>query len=323
MRVILGSIYSSKGGFASSIAAPELASFPVRFFCAIIKAMETIRVGISTCPNDTFAFHALLNRKIETPGLNFEFELLDVQELNDRLFAGEFDVAKASFHAALLLADEVGVLPSGSALGFGVGPLLLAAREGETPELNASANQQAKVLCPGEHTTAMLLYKLFHPHAGEVQQVVFSEIMPALRNHQADFGVCIHEGRFTWKEQGLALVEDLGERWETATDTPLPLGGIMARKRLGNSRLQQIQSAVHESVVYANDHREETAATMRKYAQEFNDDVLYCHVDLYVNEFTIDLGKVGKKAIDELHSRSIAAGLLEPSAARLEIVGDL
>lgn len=281
--------------------------------------MQTIRVGISTCPNDTFAFHGLLTGKIETPGMQFEFELLDVQELNDRLFAGDFDVAKASFHAALLLADEIGVLPSGSALGFGVGPLLLAARQNETPEAAKFSHDPAAVLCPGEHTTATLLYRLFHS-VGDVRQVVFSDIMPALQQQQADFGVCIHEGRFTWKEQGLALVEDLGQKWEQATESPLPLGGIMARKRLGEPALAKIQQAVYASVVYGLDHRQETLATMKKYAQEFNDDILFAHVDLYVNNYTVDLGETGARAISELHQRALAAGLIDSNAARLEIL---
>lgn len=282
---------------------------------------EKIRIGISTCPNDTFAFHGLLTNRVATPGMQFEFELLDVQELNDRLVAGDFDVAKASFHAAILLADEIGVLASGSALGFGVGPLLLAARDGETPESDRFAQQPAQVWCPGEQTTATLLYRLFHPTAGELKQVVFSEIMPAIQQQVADFGVCIHEGRFTWKEQGLFLVEDLGERWESETGAPLPLGGIMARKNLGEERLRQIQSAVRESVLYGLANRAEAAESMRKYAQEFNDEVLYSHVDLYVNDFTVELGSAGAAAIAALHEKAVTANLLPESASQLAIVG--
>ena len=151
--------------------------------------MTSIRLGISTCPNDTFAFHALMHGLVDRRGIDFQVELLDIQQLNDRLLRGEFDVAKASFHAALGLSKQTWVLPSGAALGFGVGPLLLAAEPEATP---CSASQLT--LCPGEHTTAHLLFCLFYPHTTRVKQVLFSEIMPSLQRAQANFGVCIHEG---------------------------------------------------------------------------------------------------------------------------------
>jgi len=243
-----------------------------------------INLGISTCPNDTFAFHAILNGKVDFRGLQFQIELLDVEQLNLRLAAGGFDVAKASFHAAMRMAGDLVVLPSGSALGFGVGPLLLASQPGVTPEELAGQGGQPVVLCPGEHTTAAMLYQLFHPGAGEIRHAVFSEIMPALKSGDAAFGVCIHEGRFTWQEEGLALVEDLGQRWETATGCPLPLGGIVARKQLGADTIAKVQAVVRDSLDYGLAHREETLRTMRRYAQEFTSAVLFAHVDLYVNE---------------------------------------
>ena len=168
-----------------------------------------IRLGISTCPNDTYAFHALMEGLVDLRGLQFQVELLDIQQLNDRLLADHFDVAKASFSAALLVADKYWVLPSGSALGFGVGPLLLSS----TAHMHPHEPSQV-TLCPGEHTTAAMLFRLFYPKTTRVEQVVFSDIMPRLSAGTADFGVCIHEGRFTWQAQGLGLVEDLGTRWE-------------------------------------------------------------------------------------------------------------
>ena len=167
--------------------------------------MTAVHLGISTCPNDTFAFHAILNQKIDLRGLEFRIELLDVDELNKRLLRGEFDVAKASFYAAMSLGSEVGVLPAGSALGFGVGPLLLAARPDTHPRLwkSGSERPRARVLCPGEKTTATLLYRLFHAGEGDIEYKLFSEIMPELKEGTADFGVCIHEGRFTWRDENL------------------------------------------------------------------------------------------------------------------------
>jgi 1,4-dihydroxy-6-naphthoate synthase len=266
---------------------------------------QTIRLGISTCPNDTFAFHALMNRLVDWRGLDFQIELLDIQELNERLFRGEFEVAKASFHAALRLADRMLVLPSGAALGFGVGPLLLAASAGKLP-----LSSEQVTLCPGELTTAALLYQLFYPQTTRVEHVLFSEIMPALQDRRADFGVCIHEGRFTWQAEGLSLVEDLGTRWERETLCPLPLGGILAARELGEPVLKRVQAVIHDSLRHAMEHREAALPTMRKYAQEFEDRVLMQHVDLYVNAWTVDLGEVGRGALDELSRRAQAMGLV-------------
>ena len=284
--------------------------------------MTPIHLGISTCPNDTFAFHGILEGKVDPRGLDFRIELLDVEELNRRLFAGDFDVAKASFHAALLLREDLGVLPVGSALGFGVGPLLLAARPGTHPRDPVPAagggSRPARVLCPGAHTTAALLYELFHAGEGAVEQVVFSDIMPALEAVDADFGVCIHEGRFTWREHGLALVEDLGTVWEEATGAPLPLGGILARHTLGAGTIDTVSTVIRDSLAHARARRAETVATMRRYAQELSDDVMFQHVDLYVNEWTTDLGDAGRTALEALDSEARRAGLAA-SRARLRV----
>ena len=265
---------------------------------------QPIRLGISTCPNDTFAFHGLLTRTVDWRGLDFQVELLDVETLNERLLAGDFDVCKASFHAALLAAADVVVLPTGSALGFGVGPLLLAAEGGTRP-----THPGQITLCPGRHTTAALLFQLFYPRSSRVEHVVFSEIMPRLQARTADFGVCIHEGRFTWQEQGLTLVADLGTRWETETGSPLPLGGILARRRLPAATIAAVQRVIHDSLMLARRDRAVPLPTMRQHAQEFDDHVLMQHVDLYVNDWTLDLGATGAQALDELSARAASLGL--------------
>jgi len=265
---------------------------------------RTIRLGISTCPNDTFAFHGLLTRAVDWRGLEFEVELLDIEHLNERLLADGFDVGKTSFHAALHMADDHVVLPSGSALGFGVGPLLLSASSDSRPK---HAGQLT--LCPGRHTTAALLFALFHPHTTRVEHAIFSEIMPRLEAHAADFGVCIHEGRFTWQQRGLGRVEDLGARWEKETGCPLPLGGIVASSRLPRETIQTVQQVIHDSLRFALSDRQAALPTMRRYAQEFDDHVLMQHVDLYVNEWTLDLGVEGARALDELSKRAASIGL--------------
>lgn len=275
---------------------------------------RTIRLGISTCPNDTFTFHALLHRLVDWRGLGFEVELLDIQQLNNGVSRGRFDVAKVSFFAALQLAERTVVLPSGSALGFGVGPLLLAAREGIRP----SGSDQL-TLCPGEATTANLLFSLFYPQTTRVECTVFSDIMPRLQGGSADFGVCIHEGRFTWQEAGLALVEDLGTRWEKETGCPLPLGGIIAEKHLPPDVIATVQMVIRDSLEHSLADRAGALPTMRAYAQEFSDDVLMQHVDLYVNEWTRDLGETGRRALHELSRRAQMVGLADAASPALEV----
>lgn len=274
-----------------------------------------IRLGISTCPNDTFAFHGLLTKAVDWRGLEFEIDLLDIEQLNERLLgdgSDDFDVGKVSFHAALGAAERIVVLPTGSALGFGVGPLLLAATPDSTP-----CDTSQLTLCPGQHTTAALLFALFHPGSTRVEQAVFSEIMPRLQAGSADFGVCIHEGRFTWQQQGLTLVEDLGLRWEAETGLPLPLGGIVASRSLPAEKIARVQRVIADSLRFALANPAAPLPTMRDHAQELDDPVLMQHVDLYVNDQTLDLGPLGQRALDELSVRAAAVGL--GSGGRLEI----
>ena len=274
-----------------------------------------IRLGISTCPNDTFAFHGLLTKAVDWRGLEFEIDLLDIEQLNERLLgdvSDDFDVGKVSFHAALSAAERIVVLPSGSALGFGVGPLLLAAMPESTP-----CDTTQLTLCPGRYTTAALLFALFHPESTRVEQAVFSEIMPRLQAGSADFGVCIHEGRFTWQQQGLTLVEDLGLRWEAETGCPLPLGGIVASQSLPAETIARVQGVIADSLRFALANPAAPLPTMRDHAQELDDAVLMQHVDLYVNDQTLDLGPLGQRALDELCVRAAAVGL--GSGGRLEI----
>lgn len=245
-----------------------------------------------------------MDRCVDWEGLDFRIELLDIQQLNDRLFAGDFDVAKTSYHAALHLADQTIVLPSGSALGFGVGPLLLSARADETP---SDATQTT--LCPGRHTTAAMLFELFHRQTTRVEHCIFSDIMPRLQRGSADFGVCIHEGRFTWQDEGLGLVEDLGTRWESVTHQPLPLGGLVARRQLPLETMLRIQRVIRSSIEYSLADPDAALPTMRLHAQEFADDVLMRHVDLYVNDWTLDLGPAGRQSLKCLSELARSSGL--------------
>ena len=291
----------------------------------VVGTGKRIHLGISTCPNDTFAFAGLLDGLVSTEAFEFVVDLLDIDELNRSLLGGQYDVLKASYHAALLLADQITVLPVGSALGFGVGPLLLAAREGEVPgqpkhsqpkpgqpkpgqpkpgqqtrptetrrptkTRQANRNTVTSQLCPGEHTTAKLLFDLFYGQTTRVEHVVFSEIMPRLMRQTADFGVCIHEGRFTYQASGLHCVEDLGQRWETETNCPLPLGGLFMRDTHDEDVMREVSAIISKSLGLARSDPAIALPCMRKYAQSMNDEVLMQHVDLYVNDWTVDLRK--------------------------------
>jgi 1,4-dihydroxy-6-naphthoate synthase len=280
---------------------------------------RTVRLGISPCPNDTFAFHALLEQRIATPSLRFEFELADVEALNSRFERGELDASKTSFAAALRWSERCIVLRAGAALGFGVGPLLLA-RRGAPATADGRIPPRARVLAPGERTTAHLLYRLFHCGEGRIEQVPFAAIMPALERGDADYGVCIHEGRFVFRERELECVEDLGTTWERATRAPLPLGGIVVARELGRDTALAIEHAIRASIAYADEHRDEALITMKRYAQELSEDVLWRHVDLYVNAWTRDLGADGCRALDVLAQRARESGWLDASFGKLGVL---
>jgi 1,4-dihydroxy-6-naphthoate synthase len=274
-----------------------------------------LRLGLSTCPNDTFAFHAILERRIDLRGLEFEPELLDVQQLNDGLFAGRYDVSKASFHAALLLARDYGVVRAGSALGFGVGPLLVAARPGVRPQ------PSARVLCPGPTTTATLLYRCLHPDGGAIDHTVFSDIGAVLRRGDADLGVLIHEGRLTYERDGLVLIEDLGASFERLAQAPIPLGGILASLELPDDVVERFTAVLRDSIAYAWANKPEVLGTIRRYAQEMSEGVIWPYVELYVTEHTVDLGDDGICALATLERTAAAAGALPDETAPLRVLG--
>jgi 1,4-dihydroxy-6-naphthoate synthase len=273
-----------------------------------------LRLGLSTCPNDTFAFHGILERRVDMRGLEVEPELLDVQQLNDGLFADRFDVSKASFHAALLLADRYDVLAAGAALGFGVGPLLVAARPGVSPAPGV------RVVCPGRTTTATLLYHCLHPGQGAVSQTIFSDIGADLRAGRADLGVLIHEGRLTYRRDGLVLVEDLGASFERMAEAPVPLGGILASRALPDGVATTFAAVLRDSIAYGWANRAETLDTIRRYAQELDEDVIWPYVELYVNEHTVDLGSEGARALTVLERTAREAGVVPAGLPPIRVI---
>ena len=256
-----------------------------------------ITLGFSPCPNDTFIFDALVNKKIDTEGLDFSVKLEDVQTLNDWAINGKLDVSKISYGVLPLLLDKYKLLSSGGALGQGVGPLLIALKE---PANLQSALPNMQVAIPGKNTTAHLLFSMAFPQATNKKFLVFNQIEDAVLTGTVDAGVIIHENRFTYQDKGLIKLIDLGKYWEEQTNAPIPLGGIVIRKELDTKLQKQVDLLIKKSVEYAFENYPMVTDYVRQHAQEMNEEVMRKHIDLYVNDYSIDLGENGKKAIQKL-----------------------
>jgi 1,4-dihydroxy-6-naphthoate synthase len=266
---------------------------------------RTLTLGYSPCPNDTFIFHALVHGIVPADGLRFAERLEDVETLN-RLAAGaELDVTKISYGAAPALLRDYVLLRSGGALGRGCGPLIVARRELSRDDLRT-----ARIAIPGRNTTANLLLRLFAPDARPGTELVYSDIMPAVARGDVDAGLIIHESRFTYPQHGLVKVVDLGEWWEQTTGHPIPLGGIMARRALGDETIRRVDDAIRRSVEHAFAQPDASRGYVRQHAQEMDDAVAKQHIDLYVNRFSVDLGDEGEGAVRELFARAAQAGIL-------------
>lgn len=255
-----------------------------------------LTLGFSPCPNDTFIFDALINHKFDTEGLEFDVCLEDVQTLNNWAREGKLDLSKISYGVLPLLVKDYVVLASGGALGEGVGPLLISNQEIAEEEINAST-----IAIPGEHTTAHMLFSLAYPNAKNKVFKVFNEIEDFVASGKG-LGVIIHENRFTYHQKGLKKVVDLGDYWERTTGSPIPLGGIVARRGLPLWLLKKTDSLIRKSVEYAyeNNYREHLPEYIRSHAQEMSEDVMRQHIKLYVNSFSFKLGKTGRDAVREM-----------------------
>lgn len=268
-----------------------------------------LRIGYSTCPNDTFIFYALAHDRIDCEELQFDIELKDVETLNQDAVHQVFDVSKLSFAALGHLQETYGLLHSGAALGRGCGPLLVARRGRDLSKLAGS-----RIAIPGYWTTANLLMGLFAADYPEKQlhPMVFDRIMPAVQHGEVDYGVIIHEGRFTYEEYGLDCLVDLGQWWEGRTSLPIPLGGIAIRRDIPVDIARRVDAALKRSVMYAFEHPDAAAPYIRRHAREMAPDVIHQHIDLYVNAFSIDLQAEGAEAIRTLFETARKAGLLPP-----------
>jgi len=254
-----------------------------------------LTLGFSPCPNDTFIFDALVNHKIDTGGLDFDVVLEDVETLNQWALQDKLDITKLSFPAFFKSASHYVLLDSGSALGKGVGPLLVCTQANDQPDVNNS-----RIAIPGFNTTANLLFSFAYPEAKNKTAFIFSAIEEAVINGEADLGLIIHENRFTYQDKGLKKVLDLGEYWETKMKVPIPLGGIAARRTLGSSLVKKISELIQKSLAYAFAHYPDVTGYVKEHSQTMSEQVMRQHIDLYVNNYSLHLGEDGKKAIREL-----------------------
>lgn len=254
-------------------------------------------LGFSPCPNDTFIFDALVNGKIDTHGFKFDVHLEDVQTLNEWAIAGRLDFTKISYGVLPLLTEQYTVLESGGALGRGVGPLLVSAHPVE--DIAASVPGMT-IAVPGRNTTAHMLFSLAFPDAMNKEFLVFHEIENAVLSGRVDAGVIIHENRFTYQSKGLYKLMDLGEYWEEHTKLPIPLGGIVANKKIDRETALQVDTLIKKSVEYAFSEYPHLSEYVQRHAQEMSTQVMKQHIDLYVNDFSLWLGEDGKQAVMKL-----------------------
>ena len=294
-----------------------------------------LSLGFSPCPNDTFIFDAMIHQKIDTEGLSFDVVFDDVETLNQKAFRAELDITKLSFHAYAYLTEKYVLLNAGSALGFGVGPLLICNNEDyisadllanlrpPTSDLQPQTSDfspqtsNLRIGIPGKYTTANFLLSLAFPEAKNKIEMKFFEIESALLNHQIDMGVIIHENRFTYQEKGLKKIIDLGQFWEDLTQGPIPLGGIMVKRELPENVKQKVNRIIKRSVQYAFDHPESGMDFICSLSQEMSKEVINKHIELYVNKFSIDLGEVGINAVQTFFEQAHKLGIIPETKQNL------
>lgn len=278
--------------------------------------MKTLSLGYSPCPNDTFIFYALAHGKIDTKNLKFDEVLLDVETLNQKALSAELDLTKISYHAFGYLRKKYCALRAGGALGRGCGPLVVAKNEFSMEELRGK-----KIAIPGKLTTAYLLLQLYNP-AFRISnpnpqtptplfiEMPFNKIIDSVANGETDAGLIIHESRFTYPSYGLKQIIDLGEWWEKQTGLPIPLGGILAKRTLGEGLNKKINKIIKASIEYSSGNRTEPMDYVKKHSQELSEEVVNRHINLYVNNYSLDVGQDGEKAVRELLSRAENAGII-------------
>lgn len=266
-----------------------------------------LTLGFSPCPNDCFIFDAMVHGKVDTEGLSFGVMMEDVEALNQRAFRGELDITKLSYHAYAYLTDTYVLLDSGSALGHNCGPLLISKRALKPSDLQ---DAELRIAIPGKYTTANFLLSLAFPRATNKMEMLFSSIEDAVLNDIADAGLIIHENRFTYEQKGLKKIVDLGEFWESLIKAPIPLGGIVAKRTLPADVKQAVNRVIRRSTAYALSNPRSSARFVREHAQEMSEEVMYKHIQLYVNQYSVDLGEEGRKAVQLLFDKARQEGVI-------------
>jgi 1,4-dihydroxy-6-naphthoate synthase len=260
----------------------------------------------SPCPNDTFMFDAMAHGKIDTEGLRFATRLSDVEALNHAAFNEEAAITKLSYHAFAHVADKYKLLPSGSALGYGNGPLLVSKRKIYPDELSGVA-----IAIPGRYTTAALLLKIAFPQSLHFREYVFSDIEEAVLSNETDAGTLIHEGRFTYASKGLRLIADLGQLWEQRTQQAIPLGCIAVSRKLDEATQHKLARVIQRSIAFAFRHPDESADFVKQHAQEMDGAVTAQHIALYVNDYSLNLGDKGRRAVETFFAEAEKAGAIK------------
>ncbi|MDQ1332068.1 MAG: 1,4-dihydroxy-6-naphtoate synthase [Bacteroidota bacterium] len=266
-----------------------------------------LTLGFSPCPNDTFIFDAMVHGRVDTEGLEFEFYLADVEELNRRAFTGEPDITKMSFYAYAYAAQDYLILDSGSAIGHRNGPLLISKKMTDPSML-----KNARIAIPGKYTTANMLFSIVWPDALNKTEYLFSDIERALLNNEVDAGLIIHETRFTYNKKGLLKIADMGEYWEKITGLPIPLGTIVINRRIKTETALKVNRIIKRSLEFAYHDSLASYDFVVANAKEMEGMVMNRHIKLFVNKFTLNLGKEGKRAINELYRIAWEKGLIPP-----------
>ena len=276
-----------------------------------------LKLGFSPCPNDTFIFDAMVHGRIDTEGLEFDYFLADVEELNRRAFASEVDITKMSCHAYAYVAQSYLILDAGSALGYRNGPLLISKKKIEATELEGSS-----IAIPGKYTTANLLFSIAWPEATNKTEYLFSDIEDALLNEEVDAGLIIHETRFTYYKKGLLKIADMGEYWEKLTGLPIPLGTIVINHRIPQDIAMKVNRVIKRSLEYAYKNSGASLDFVSKNAKEMDSGVMNSHIRLFVNKYTSDLGAEGKKAIKELFRIANDKGVIPKLPEKIFLTSD-
>ncbi len=254
-----------------------------------------LKLGFSPCPNDTFVFDAMVNGRIDTEGLEFDWFLADVEELNRRAFSSDADILKVSTHAYSYAASRYVILDSGSALGYNNGPLLV----GKKSTLPAGRDR-LRVAIPGKYTTANLLFGIAFPEITDKPEYLFYKIEDAVLNGEVDAGLLIHETRFTYRDRGLHGISDMGTFWENLTGLPVPLGTIVISRGIPHEIALRVNRVLRRSVEFAIENPNASSDFVLSHAKETDRSVLERHIGLYVNDFTVNLGDEGRKAVTGL-----------------------